>query len=284
MAEQGPGGSKIPSVFLDDIQNSDRSSEYCSADGAEYGILGHKMRRILSLTVLIFFRLGSSAMAAEPSTLLGDGPPYVPRKTDYSLELGLMSARDDLFWAGAMMGAHLGPCVFSASETCQQFVDGIIGVAVREGETQGHFWLSPRWQYVNFPARFSPFWRVFGGIANIARPENRGMHGVFGGGAGVTTYLHDKVDLHAEARWVATDRVFYQVLLGINVKADRLLEYFAVKLKELGVGTVRTAIDATGTAIEATGEGLGGLMRGVISPFKKEEPAVTTEPVPTPAP
>ncbi len=217
----------------------------------------------------------------EPGTLLGAAPPYVPRKTDYAFEGGMMSARDELFWAGAMMGAHVGRCVFSRSETCQQFVDGILGVGLREGETQGHFWLSPRWQFVNFPNRYSPFVRVFGGIANISRAEHRGAFGVFGGGIGITTYLHDKVDLHAETRVLMIDRALFQVLFGVNIKADRLIEYFAVKLKDFGLGTVHTAIDATGTAIEATGEGLGGILKGVIAPFKK---SVAPVPMATPIP
>lgn len=233
----------------------------------------------MRVSLLLSFVLMASVVRAEPDTLLGEAPPYVPRKTDYALESGLMSARDDLFWSAAMIGVHTGRCVFSLSETCQQFIDGFLGLGVRESETQGHFWLSPRWQYVNFPQRYSPFWRVFGGMASVARPENRGVFGVFGTGVGITTFLHDKVDLHAEARIVASDRVYYQLLLGINIKADRLLEYFALKLKDFGIGTVHTAIDATGTAIEATSEGLGGILKGVIAPFQK-----SAEPLPMPSP
>lgn len=247
------------------------------------------MRLVSFIALLIATGLTGSltgaASAEEPATLLGDGPPYVPRQTDYAVELGLMSARDDLFWSGLMVGSHLGSCIFSSGERCQQFIDGLVGVGIREGETQAHLWLGPRWQYVNFPARSSPFWRLFGGVASISRPEVRGVFGVFGGGAGVVTYLHDKVDVHLEARAVVTDRAFYQVLLGLNIKADRLLEYFAVKLKDLGVGTVRTAIDATGTALKATGEGLGGLMKGVIAPFRESssgEPASAEAPPPSP--
>lgn len=200
---------------------------------------------------------------------MGPAPPYVPRKTDYAVDLGLMSSKDDLFWSGVLMGYHIGECPFIDSTTCQWYLDGIIGVAAREAETQGHLWVSPRWQYVNFPDRYSTFWRLILGAANIARPENRGYQGVAGVGVGVVNYLHDKVDVHVEGRFVATDRLYGQAVLGVNIKVDRLLEYFAHRLKDLGVGTVRTAIEATGTAIEATEEGLGGIVEGVSTAVEK---------------
>lgn len=220
----------------------------------------------------VWVRADTEATHKEPETLLGPAPPYTPRETDYSLELGLMSAKDDLFWSGALIGKHLGRCPFSLSESCQQFIDGLIGVAARESETQGHFLASLRWQYVNMPDRYSPYWRILGGTANVARSESRGWRGTGGIGVGVTTYLHEKVDLRLELRAIALDRAYYQAVIGMNIKVDRLLIYFAKKLRDLGYGTVETAIEATGTALKATGEAVGG----VTAPFrekKKEPPA-----------
>lgn len=237
-------------------------------------------KRALILTAAFQAFACAAVATEEPATLLGPAPPYTPRKTDYSIELGPMSSKDDLFWTGAMMGAHVGNCVFTRSETCQQFIDAIAGVGVAEGETQGHLWLSPRWQYVNFPDRYSPFWRVGAGVANVARPGGRGIRGVGIAGVGITTYLHDKVDLHLEARFVGLDRSYAQILFGLNFKGDRLLQYFAGKLRDIGIGVGKTAIDATGTALEATGEGIGGIVHGVAAPFQSATPAPTPAPGP----
>jgi hypothetical protein len=206
----------------------------------------------------------------KPTTLLGPAPPYVPWSREFSLELGLLESGEELFNGGASYGVHLGRCVFSDSETCQQYLDALAGFAVREAETHGLFLGSLRWQYVNFPARYSPFWRVFAGESIVAK-ESRSWHPTGGVGFGVVNYLHEKVDLRLEIRVGKHDRWFMQGLLGFQIKVDHLLEYFAVKLKDLGVGAVGTVIEATGTAVKATGEGLGGIVEGVSAPFRGNE-------------
>jgi hypothetical protein len=218
---------------------------------------------------ILIFIFGFTAYAEEPKTLLGPAPPYLPRLYDYSVELGLQSNRDDLLWVGALMGRHVGNCIFADSDTCQQYLDAIIGAGIREAETQGHFLASLRWQYINLPKRYSPYWRLIGGVASLHRPDTeRGLHGVVGAGVGIVTYLHEKVDLRLEARALSLDRAYYQVTLGINIKVDKLLTFFAIKLRDFGYGTISTAIKATDTAIKATGEGIGGVVEGVKSPFK----------------
>lgn len=212
----------------------------------------------------------------KPKTLLGVAPPYLPRQTEYSLELGWMRADEDLFAAAASVGFHLGTCMFSRSETCQQYADALAGFAVREAQTYGDFWGSLRWQYVNLPDRYSPFWRVFGGTSYVRHGSEIGWHPVVGGGVGVTTYLHEKVDLRLEIRAGYIDQAFAQGVMGFQIKADRLLQTFADQLKRLGYGTVETVFEATGTAVQATGEGIGGIVEGVSSPFRSDE---TKEPI-----
>ena len=205
----------------------------------------------------------SAAPVTPPKTLLEEGYPFVPYETDYALELGVFEAKDPNVWAGALIGRNLGRCIFTESETCQQYLDLIGGAAVREGETYGMVLISPRWQYVNFPDRASPFWRVFAGVSPVNRPGERSMKAMGGVGIGVTTYLHQYVDLRFELRAGEIDQAFMLGLISAHIKTDRLLEYFAVKLKELGIGTVKTAIEATGTALKATGEGVGGVIESV---------------------
>jgi hypothetical protein len=219
-----------------------------------------------------------------PATLLGPAPPYVPRKTDVSLEVGLLHADEDLLWVGGNFGAHVGHCIFSESQTCQQYVDGIVGAGVREGETVGLYLASLRWQYVNFPDRFSPFWRVFAGVANVADPGEHVLRAMGGGGVGITTYLHEKIDLRLEARAGYYDRGFAEGLVGFQIKVDELLLVFASKLRDLGLGTVKTAIEVGGTAVKATTEGVGGIVQGVEAPFKADKSKSGSPPEATPQP
>src|SRR4051812_9249830 len=39
-----------------------------------------------------------------PETLLGPAPPYVPRATDYAVEVGLMRSDEDSFWFAGDVG------------------------------------------------------------------------------------------------------------------------------------------------------------------------------------
>lgn len=206
-----------------------------------------------------------------PKTLLGPAPPFVPRAIDYSMELGFHAGREDQLWIGGSIGRHVGRCWLSESETCQQYLDVIGGAAVREAESAGLYLGSVRWQFVNFPDRHSPFARVFVGMAQIKRPDEIGWRPVYGAGYGVTTYLHRMVDLRVEGRIGATDRLFLQGVMAAQIKTDRLLETFAKRLRDLGRGTVETAIEATDTAIKATGEGIEGLADEVAKPFRNEE-------------
>lgn len=105
----------------------------------------------------------------------------------------------------------------------------------------------------------------------MRRGSEIGWHPVVGGGFGVTTYLHDQVDLRVEIRAGYIDQAFVQGVMGFQIKADRLLQTFADQLKRLGYGTVGTVFEATGTAVQATGEGISGIVEGVSSPFRSDE-------------
>jgi hypothetical protein len=246
-------------------------------------------RLVVSLLVSGVSFGAMAAVDGVPRTLLGAAPPYVPREVDYSPELGVITTGEELFWFGGNIGVHVGHCMFSQSETCQQYVELIGGAGVREAETHGLFLGSLRWQYVNFPDRYSPFWRLFSGASLLARGGERGWRGVGGVGVGVTTYLHKNVDLRLEFRAGLEDRPFAQGLIAAQIKVDRLLEYFALKLKDFGMGAVGTVLDATGTAVKATGEGLGGIVEGVSSQFRegdssqKKDPAEKSAPDSVPA-
>lgn len=206
--------------------------------------------------------------------LLSTQYPFVPRDTDYSLELGAMSAKQSLYWAGANVGRHVGRCILSGSQTCQQYLDLIGGVGGRDGETDGVFLGSVRWQFINFPRSWSPLFRIFGGAINAHTESAKAWHLVTGAGVGFTMYLHDRVDIRLESRLGYADRPIGQTMIAVQVKSDRLLAYFASKLAALGIATVETAIEATGAAI-----------KGVTAPFRDSEKAAAQvqNPAPTPA-
>lgn len=179
----------------------------------------------------------STTMAASPAKWT-NYQAYVPEKYDYYFELGAMSERLPLYWMGAGFGRHLGTCVFSESQTCQQYWDVYGGAGGRDGLTSLMFMTGPRWQFVSFPKSYSPLFRIVGGVINI-RDDRRNLEAFsYGIGYGVTVSVHPRVDLRAEARLGYADEMWTQGLVSAHVKMDRWVNYFTDKLKALGVGTL----------------------------------------------
>jgi hypothetical protein len=135
-----------------------------------------------------------------------------------------------------------------------------VGVGGRESRT--HFLLAPslRWQFVNFPTYWSAMARIFAGGTSSVEPEGVTRRGVYGVGFGVTTYLHPRADLRFEARLGHGAYPFAQVFVSFQFKMDRWVEYFADRLKAIGVGTVET----TGNVIKGTVETTGDVIRGTV--------------------
>jgi hypothetical protein len=230
---------------------------------------------------------GAVARPFSPPTFLGSKNPFAPREWTYVLETGAMYRKTELFWLAGNFGTHIGSCFWIKSDSCLQYLDAIVGAGLREAETHGFFLTSLRWQLVNIPKSHSYFGRIFGGASHVARDSEPIWQGVGGVGLGVTHYLHERVDLRLEARTGFETHTFAQVMLGFEIKSDRLLEAFAIKLKEFGVGAVGTVFDATGTAVKATGEGISGIVEGVAAPFTKnkvqEKSQVIDQPKSSPA-
>lgn len=168
--------------------------------------------------------------------------PFVPQQRDYGLELGAMFEQNNLYWLGGYMGFHMGPCWLSTSETCQQYIDAIGGAGGREGLTIGTLFAALRWQFVKVPVYFSPSLRLLVGAMNI-RDDHRDRTTLAGGlGYGITTSVHERVDLKIEARAGYSDQFWSQVFLGVNLKMDRWVDYFAKKLQKLGEDTVKAPV------------------------------------------
>jgi hypothetical protein len=185
--------------------------------------------------------------------------PYLPHKWDYGVELGSMEIESPLYWVGGNLGYNIGTCVFTSSQTCQQYMDVLLGSSGRDGETNWYGVFSLRWQFVNFPNTYSPIARVFGGVMNrIANDESKQFF-IYGVGAGITTYLHPRADLRLELRhgWGKEIGSFSQAFLSVELKVSRWLDFFAGKLEKVGVGTgkvIKHGVGGAGKIIEGTGD------------------------------
>ncbi|MEQ1875618.1 MAG: hypothetical protein ABL958_03165 [Bdellovibrionia bacterium] len=193
--------------------------------------------------------------------------PYVPPMWDYGLEVGYFSTLQNNYWTGFNVGRHVGTCVFVDTQTCQQYVDLLMGLGGRESRT--HVMLAPsvRWQWVNFPTYWSAMARVFGGATSSVEPEGVNRRALYGIGLGVTTYLHPRADLRLEARFGQSDYPFAQIFISFQFKMDKWVEYFADRLKALGIGAVQTTgsvlkgtVETTGKVIEKTAETTGSVI------------------------
>ncbi len=165
---------------------------------------------------------------------------YIPEKYDYYAELGAMWEKRNMYWMGAGFGRHLGVCVFTESESCQQYWDIFGGVGGRDGLTSLLFLTGPRWQFVNFPNSRSPSVRLFAGVMNIRDDVRNKEAFAYGAGYGQTLSVHERVDVRFEGRIGYADELWTQGLVSVHVKMDHWVDYFAARLKDLGHGAVRT--------------------------------------------
>ena len=182
--------------------------------------------------------------------------PYLPHKWDYGLELGQMNIDKDLYWLGGNLGYNIGTCVLTNSQSCQQYMDFLIGSSGRDGETNWYGVLSLRWQFVNFPDTNSPIARVFAGVMNRIADDSSKQFFVYGLGYGITTYLHPRADLRLEGRigWGREVGSFTQLFVSMELKVSRWLDFFAGKLEGVGVGAgkvFKKGIGTTGGVIKS---------------------------------
>jgi hypothetical protein len=293
MAEQGPRGSNPPGFFMVMLSSRAIVCSVWMSFAAVTAIAAEPVAKAPVANPLVAGPAITTGQVGvvEPGYLFSTKEPFVPRDIDYSIELGAMSERHSLYWVAGDIGRHVGRCFLTESQSCQQYLDAIVGVAGRESETYGVFLGSVRWQFVNFPRSWSPFTRVFAGPIHAHTEFSNEWRLASGIGIGLISYLHERVDVRFESRFGYADHAIGQALFSVQVKSDRLLEYFARRLAEVGLMTVETAIKATGAAVQATGEGIGTALEGVTSPFRsgpptKETPtpAAAPTPAPTPAP
>lgn len=153
---------------------------------------------------------------------------YIPQNREYFLDLGSMWERKNMYWLGGELGFHVGSCLFSLSQTCQQYLDILGGVGGAEGVTIGLGLASLRWQFVNFPSQVSPLGRIFVGIINL-HDDDRKQKALAGGiGYGLTTTVHKKMDLKFEVRAGFGHRgeLWGQAFVALGLKLDSWVDYF----------------------------------------------------------
>jgi hypothetical protein len=169
--------------------------------------------------------------------------PYIPERVDYAFELGAMWEKQNLYWLGAQVGFHMGRCVLSKSESCQQYLDFFGGAGGRDGQTNLLALAGWRWQFITFPKPFSPSVRVFAGAVDYHDDQRDYDMFTYGIGYGWTASVHERVDLSLEVRAGQADRVWSQVFFGVHLKMDRWLSYFAERLQGLGGDAARSTVD-----------------------------------------
>jgi len=176
--------------------------------------------------------------------------PYVPRKTEYNIELGSMWEKNTMYWVGLGAGWNVGTCILSNSQTCQQYIDLTAGVGGRDGYTNGVLMPSLRWQFVSFPKTYSTSARVFAGVMNLNDELRRKENVVYGVGYGISRTVHKNIDLKIEFRVGGGDATWSQVYLSFGLKLGAFVNYFAKKMGGLGVGAVKS----TGKLLKKSGE------------------------------
>jgi hypothetical protein len=181
--------------------------------------------------------------------------PYVPEKFDYYFELGSLWEQRSQYWLGAGFGRHLGSCILSASQTCQQYWDLLGGFGGRDGLTTGIALTGLRWQFVDFPSVTSPSLSLLAGMYSVRDDRRRLVEFTYAVGYGLTTTLHKRVDLRIEARVGIGDGIWSQGLFSFHLKLDKWVDYFGAKIKKFGIDST----DAIGSGLESTGSAFESL-------------------------
>jgi hypothetical protein len=237
------------------------------------------VRKIHRVAILVLLCVNVSALAAAKAGPMTNDDisklsqkkepfygfvPYVPQKREYGFELGAMWEDQNLYWIGAYTGFHLGTCVLSDSQTCQQYLDVIGGVGGRDGLTEGLVLGAIRWQFISFPRFISPSVRLFVGAMNL-RGENRNKNvAVYGVGYGLSAAVHPAIDLKLNFRVGGGEKTWSQTFFTVSVKIDHVVNTFAKRLQAFGKGAVSVTekvikgtgsvvIKGTGTVIKGTG-------------------------------
>ncbi|MBT4763049.1 MAG: hypothetical protein HOO06_15250 [Bdellovibrionaceae bacterium] len=198
--------------------------------------------------------------------------PYVPQKREYGFELGAMWEQQNLYWIGAYAGFHLGTCMLSESQSCQQYFDVIGGAGGREGLTEGLVLGAIRWQFVSFPKFISPSARLFAGAMNIRGDGNDRNIPVFGVGYGLSAAVHEAIDLKLNFRVGGGEKTWSQTFFTVSVKFDTVINYFAARLTAFG----DKAVNVTGKVIDGTGTVLKGTKNVIKKGVKATGGAIVT--------
>lgn len=192
--------------------------------------------------------------------------PYIPEKIEYNFELGSMWEASNLYWIGGSLGFHLGPCMFSPSQTCQQYADFIGGSGGHSGFTTGVLFSSLRWQFTDLSKSFVPHARILLGAMNHRDEERDRSEFAYGIGYGFTTAVHERLDLKFEFRVGGGDQLWSQSFVSFSLKFDKFVDYFAQKLEAMGVAgkLVKGTAEFTGNVIKGTVETSGKVIQGTL--------------------
>jgi len=164
--------------------------------------------------------------------------PYLPRKTEWNIELGSMWEKGSMYWLGLMYGKNIGSCILTTDKDCQQYLDLIFGVGGSDSYTNGMLAPSLRWQFVSFPKTMSYSVRVLGGVMSFSDNIRDKKSLIYGLGFGLTRTVTKNIDLKLEYRLGGGDQLWSQLFISFGVRLGSFIEHFANKLEKLGVSTM----------------------------------------------
>ncbi len=234
------------------------------------------MKLVLRLSFVVFFlispKLGlCSNKEFFPKNKSQNGQPYfgfdpyLPLVREYDVELGAMWEDQTMYWVGGRVGFHVGRCMFSGSQTCQQYWDLLGGVGGRDGSTNGLLLTGPRWQFVNYPNILSPAISLYVGAMTLSDANRSKEVLTYGIGYSITMAVHENLDLRLQLRAGGGDKEWSQGFVGLGIKIDNLVTYYANKLNRLKEG----AVDKTTTVIKGTVKGAGSVLKGTGEVLQK---------------
>ncbi|OFZ18434.1 MAG: hypothetical protein A2Z20_04440 [Bdellovibrionales bacterium RBG_16_40_8] len=137
----------------------------------------------------------------------------------------------NLYWLGFTYGYNLGQCLWSSNINCKQYLDVTAGAGGREAHTEGLILLGTRWQFVNLSKNYSPTIQIFTGLMNISDSERNTKVGVYGAGFGLTTSLHEKLNVKWQNRIGGGDQFWAQTMFSISLNLDSWVETTGSVLK-----------------------------------------------------
>lgn len=195
---------------------------------------------------------------------------YRADERTYNFEIGSAWEKQNLYWLGGNAGWRLNSQEHVVANSKAYYLDFIGGASGRDGLTLGYAMGGPRIQWGIQSRGYSPFARLFAGgiqIRDDSRDRNRFGVGV---GAGIVFAIQDQLDVTFESRVGHADRLWSQVSVGLSLKWDKWVLFYAKKAKEIGLRTYEITEGVVKDGVQAPGKAWNWMTEGAGSEEEKK--------------